>query len=430
MNDIINFEPAQSLREAAILLEVEPLKAGDSRYKNCAQARGVDVVEALYTKLDLHRDSYFQLLFTGYRGDGKTTELFRFMNIIKDRYQPIYINSSSEFNLQNLTFPDFLLGLTRLVGERMEQLGLKLPETLLEKIADWFAQVVEVVERRKAADIRGEVGPRIPKWFSFITGKLVATVKAGGEHRKTVRTELNNRLDTLIHLVNKLLDSVHEISLAHSGLQPIIIFDNLDRLRPQLAHDLFHGNAMNLRDLRCHFIYVVPISLFYMQGANQIPFDRLVMRMIPVRTKENTPNKAGVGYISNLLEHRFVAESIMTEPDAILERLILATGGHLRDTVRLFHEACVEGLMHPEKKITPEVADRVINGLGEWYKCEVKEEDYDHLIKTYVRKDSDNNERTQELIFSTVILVYDEKGATWHDVHPALVQTQKFQEAL
>jgi hypothetical protein len=45
-------------------------------------------------------------------------------------------------------------------------------------------------------------------------------------------------------------------------------------------------------------------------------------------------------------------------------------------------------------------------------------------------KEAENNPRTQLLIFNTMILVYDENGVSWHDVHPALANSEKFQRLL
>jgi len=87
-------------------------------------------------------------------------------------------------------------------------------------------------------------------------------------------------------------------------------------------------------------------------------------------------------------------------------------------------------LMNLIKKINEKIAKRAINELCETYQMAVIDTDYEYLVQTYKTKDLVNNERTQQLIHNTVILVYDDNGAKWYDVHPALVQGRKFKKLL
>ncbi len=132
-----------------------------------------------------------------------------------------------------------------------------------------------------------------------------------------------------------------------------------------------------------------------------------------------------------MVGQRFIPGEIITGPDKILDQFVLASGGHLRDLVRLLRQACRDALQHPNKKINQDIAQRAMNKLCETYQRAVVEEDYDSLIQTHKTKEAENNERTQRLIYNTVILVYDENGVTWKDVHPALLaRGAKFQGLL
>ena len=427
--------PANNARDAWRRLTLEPLRAVDPRYVDCSAARGTNVIDTLYTSLDLHSmdEKCMHLLFTGYRGDGKTTELFRFINRIKGEHRPFYINAEEEFDLNDFTFPDFLLGIARAVFDRMDEQKLSLSDTLIREVAGWFSQVVETVDLKTSAEITAEAGAESPKLFKFVTAKLMGTIKAGGEKRKQVRTELNQNLTQLIDKVDKLLSEAVKVSQQSDNRKLVIIFDSLDRLRPELAYDLFHTNGQNLRELNSHFIYVVPISLLYQPESPLLPFDAdniIVMPMISVRNKENQPNEANIAHLTGLLKRRFVPNGIMTAPDEIMRAFILASGGNLRDLMRLFRQACRDALSEPDKKINPKIAQRAINELCETYQRAVAEEDYADLIQTYKNKTAENNERMQRLIYNNVILVYEENGVTWKDVHSALANGEKFLKLL
>ena len=423
--------PATNIYEAWDRLDVVPLPTNDCRYVDCSGARETNVVKELVKRLRLHSMSnkYMHALFTGYRGDGKTTELFRFMESIADKYRPLYFNAEDEFDLEDFRFPDFLLGIARVVFDKMKEEELPLPEKLLQKVANWFAKIIETVECKSSAEIMAEAGTSTPKWFQIVTGKLIATIKTGGEKRKEIRKELDQQLTQLLDHVDKLLATAVEICIKKDGRAPVIIFDNLDRLDPNLAFDLFHTNGRKLLELDCHFVYVIPISLLYQKKLREFE-EPIILHMIPVIDRNNKPKDVSISLLKELLYKRFEPEKIMDDPDAIMDKFILTSGGHLRDLVRLFKQACSDAMDLPDEKINQAITQKRINKLCETYQKLVMDNDYDYLIKTYQSKDAASNDRKQYLIFQTVILVYEENGESWSDVHPALVQGKKFNRFL
>ncbi|MDD3581153.1 MAG: hypothetical protein PHW74_09050 [Desulfobacca sp.] len=251
----------------------------------------------------------------------------------------------------------------------MKEEKLHIPEELLEKVADWFATIVVTVERTTEADLKLQGGVGIPNWFSLLTGKLVSTIKAGGQRRKEIRKELNLKLAHLSDHVDNLLAAAMKASEAQDHRQLVLIFDNLDRLQPDLAFTLFYTSGQKLCELSCHFVYVVPLALLYEPKAPQMPFpdNPIIMKMIPVRDRQGKPDKDNLAHLRKLLELRLIPEKVMTDPEKTMENFILASGGHLRDLVRLLRQACADGLGEPEEKITPKVAQRAINELCETY---------------------------------------------------------------
>jgi len=437
MNNVQNevLTPANNTRDAWRRLTIEPLRnTDDPRYFDCSDARGTNVAGTLQDILDLYSrdEKCMHLLFTGYRGDGKTTELFQFMNLIKDGYRPLYFDAAEEFDLRDFEFPDFLLGIATAVFDRMKEQDLSLPNNLIKEIADWFASIVETIERKTSEELKSEIGGGID-FFKFVTARLVGTMKASSAQRQDVRKELRKDLTLLIGHVNKLLSKAVEVSKESDNKELVIIFDSLDRLNPELAYELFHTNGRNLCELKCHFIYVIPISLLYHPESPLLPFEpdnQIIMPMIPVLDKDGEANERNISDLKGLLEQRFIPDSIMTDPDNIMKDLILSSGGHLRDLVRLFRQTCRHALRQPDKKINPQIAQRAINDLCETYQKAVVEADYEHLTQTYNNKEAENNAQTQHLIYNNVILVYDENGVKWKDVHPALANGEKFQTLL
>lgn len=426
-------KPAQNAADAWDMFTLAPLKVNDSRYYDCSKARGTSVTQKLLMQLKLNSDNEknMHIMLIGTRGDGKTTELFQFMNLIQDKYRPLYINAEEEFDLVDFRFPDLLLGTATVIFKRMNEQNLTLPEELLENVANWFASIVETIETTTSAELKVEAGLGIPDWFKFITARLFNTLKAGGEKREQIRKELNKSVVHLITHVNRLLSSAETLSKDKDRRELVVIFDGLDRLIPELAYDLFYINGENLKSLNCHFIYVVPLSLLYRLEAPHLPIEsHMTMTIIPVHDRDNNPLEENITALRHLLERRFVPKSILTDPDDIMREFILTSGGHLRDLMRLFHQACLDALSEQDGKINPLIARRTINELCGTYEKAIIDDDYEYLVKTHKEKFAGTNERTQRLIHNTVILVYKELGAEWHDVHTALVQGREFRKML
>ena len=68
--------PAENIDDAVKALDLQPLKNyDDPRYVDCSEVRGSNVVRSIEKLLDSKREGNFlHLLFSGYRGNGKTNE--------------------------------------------------------------------------------------------------------------------------------------------------------------------------------------------------------------------------------------------------------------------------------------------------------------------------------------------------------------------
>ena len=422
------FQPGRNIQEAWNALDISPLSPDDPRYVDCSQVRGSDIIKQLEKRLNmLQEEKYLHLLFSGYRGNGKTTELFQFMNRIERKYKTLYFNAQEELDINDLTFSDLLLGIAKMTAERMEAERMPLPDRLLKQVGEWFSERLIEKTTQVKGELEAQAGAGIPKWFSYITAKILGSIKASVDERKIIRQKLRQETTDLIKHVNNLLKGAREVVKQKLNKNFLIIIDNLDRLRQGLDADLFVHSGQLLRGLECNFISVVPISLFYQSSPTITPFDeKLIMPMIPVRNRDGSPNEDAIAHLCKLIEKRFVLDAILVEHEKTAREFILASGGHLRDLIRMLRDACYE----TDDKIDMTVAKKMINKLSEEYDMVVKEHQYRYLAKTYEEKDIETNDDTQSLIYNTVILIYQAAdNSKWMDVHPVLVSRKKFQKA-
>lgn len=383
------FEPAKNVDDAWIAVDAFPLEPSDPRYVDCSEVRG-ETLEKIMRMLKRHskagRDLH--LLFTGYRGNGKTTELYQLQNNIKENYEAVYFDAAVELDVNNLTLSDLLLAIAKETIEGMRRAGYHLPEKLLENVGDWFFDKVLEKSETVAAEAGAKAEVGIPKWVSFVTAKVFSTVKMSTNDREIIRLKLERDITELIDKVNSLLTAARKKVKEKSSKDLLFIMDSLDRLRAGLDKNLFLGDGALLKQLQGNFIYVVPISLLYDEQATLLPFDeQLSLPMIPIYQKgiEHNLSIPSVTYLENIIRKRIVLEDVF----------ILASGGHLRDLMKLISYAC----NMTDDKITPDHAQAAINTLTSDYEKVVRDDEYDHILKAYETQDPPNNEINQKLIY-------------------------------
>ena len=144
MNEVPHSRPATNIDDAWSAVDEFPLQPGDYRYVDCSQVRGVDTVRQVERMLQRHsragRDLH--LLFTGFRGNGKTTELYHFQSRVQDEYEVIYFDASRDLDLENLSLTDLLLAIANETMRHLKSAGYRLPDQLLEDVGDWFFERV------------------------------------------------------------------------------------------------------------------------------------------------------------------------------------------------------------------------------------------------------------------------------------------------
>ena len=425
------FQPARNIDDAWSAVDVFPLKPGDPRYIDCSPVRG-DTLSRIRRMLTRHvsagRDLH--LLFTGYRGNGKTTELFQLQSKIKHEYEVIYCDAAKSLDVNNLALSELLAAIAKETVDGMKQAGYHLPDKLLEDVGDWFFEKILKKSEGIAAEIGAKADIGIPAWMSAIVAKVYGSFKISTDTREEMRRTLEQHITELLEKVNALLEAAREQAKQNRKKDMLFILDSLDRLKSGLDRSLFLLSGDQLKGLHGHFIYVVPISLLYNEQASLLPFDeQLSMPMLPIykHGTDRHEHAVGIAHLRELLNKRLIFEEIFTEPEGTVHRLILASGGHLRDLMKLISIACNE----TDSKITPQYAEIAINQLVEDYKKVVRDEEYAQIVKVYQTQDTDNNNLNQKLTYNNVILVYrDPDGSEWKDVHPAVVRNNKFQQVL
>lgn len=451
------FERAKTLKTAFRACDVGALRGDniDRYYVDLSKARSDIAIQNVKTRLEfLNAEESASILFTGHRGCGKSTELRRiereWQDINRDeRYRVIYLEANEEIDINDADYKDLYLVIVHRVARELEYLGLKLNPKLVKDFEAWFKEVTEEKEEswQKGFEFGGKVeaGQQLPTVFKFIAN-LSAQMKGTETTRRKVRAKLERSFTELQRNVNNLLadatQKIQQRSEKYKGF--LVIFDNLDRIPPDVGEQLFFKDATQLRELNCSTIYTVPISVVY-SGKNLVNpwgISPYIMPMVSVYKFERDRidleyNAEGLDLMAALIEQRVDIDAVFNSRNELIE-LARLSGGHVRQLVQLMRTASMTAATKRHPKIQIEDVEYAANQIQFNFERSIAEQYYPALAHIARTKNAPTNEMSQDMLFNVQVMEYEtlvlgsekESLERWTDVNPLVRQINDFQTAL
>jgi hypothetical protein len=370
-----------------------------------------------------------KLLFTGHRGSGKTTELLRLQQELEAKqFFTIYMDVEDMLDLGSLSYLDVLVAMAKEVEVVLKKRGMPLSPELLRGIAQWFSE--RIVEETKSHELVGEVGATakagsVIPFFAEFFASITTSVKAGSSKRETVRNVLKRELGVFMDKLNLLIATARQ-TVQEKGFKDIVlIVDGMEKMHYELNSDgvsthtdLFVRHAEQLRAPQCHIIYTVPVALAYNENLGADFDDIHVLPMVKT-------DAAGIAKLIELVERRVDTQRIFSEP-LLLERLVRASGGVVRDLMRLLQWAA-----------DTDAATIIATDVN--YALMKLRNEYDRLIHSddiaifrriqQTRRIQGGDEDAARLLNHRLVLEY-QNGERWAALHPAAADIPWIKEAL
>jgi hypothetical protein len=268
--------------------------------------------------------------------------------------------------------------------------------------------------------------------------KLEATLRGEIKYASTRKTEVVehrlSRLDTLIAFANRLLDDCNELLRVADRQEWLFIGENFDKnyMSPTGVEDLFITYSNIFRSLRTHLIFSVPIGLFYSDKAKQLPFEdnlSFVIPDTPIYNQDHTPNEQGRAAVAEILSARM--DLALFEPDQTT-RLIVASGGNIRDLFSLVKYAALNALVRAAKTINSADVTSAIDNLRSNYERQLGQSPFDQDPIPYTEKAAllkriyagkEDAKIPSPVLYSLLSAraVQEFNGKRWFGVHPLVV---------
>jgi hypothetical protein len=264
---------------------------------------------------------------------------------------------------------------------------------------------------------------------------------ASDRNTQTIEYRLR-RLPELVDHCNRLLDVCNQTLFDKTGKEWILVVEDLDKtgISPQQLQELFIQYGTVFQDLRVNMIFNIPVWLAYSPEANRLPFERHMIHDTPVFGPKHAPHEEGRAAVQAVLEAR-VLPALFAEGQ--MTRLIVASGGNLRDLFELARDAGEGASLRnpPATIIGPEDATKAINRMRREYRMKLGQSPYDAEQIPYSKKsaklravyDGTPDDDVPDPVLYSLLrgrAIQEFNGEGWYGVHPLVVDILKEQQHL
>ncbi|MGE5659117.1 MAG: P-loop NTPase fold protein [Actinomycetota bacterium] len=420
-------------------------------YIDFSSVRGGEIISELKDTITYFSpDNPTCVLFTGHIGCGKSTELLRLKGELEQEgFEVVYFESSEDLEMTDVDIVDILLAIARRVSQNLEELTLAEPKRfkdLLHNVAKVLNAEVQGI-KFKIPNV-GEVGfENKGETFTLAVGigEITAKAKSDSMLRNKVNQYLGPQKTDLLKAINEELLEPAIAKLKQQGKKGlVVIVDNLDRLdsrpkpfgRPQQEY-LFVDQGEYLSKLHCHLVYTMPLALKFSNDYSNLTQrfdDPKVLPMVLVKLPDGRECETGMALLRQMVLARAMPdlepnqrlekiEEIFDSPES-LDRLCSASGGHVRDLLRLLNSWVKKGRKFP---LSRQTLEEVIRERRNEMTLVISEDEWELLRQVKQQKKVSGDQAYQILIRSRFVFEYRAEGDCWFDVNPLLAEAKELQ---
>ena len=394
---ILNLDPAQSLRPEDEAFYVE--REHSERPEMAALLR-------INSKQSLN---YARFLFTGHRGSGKGTELYRLNKELSDVFCLVHFSVRDKLEVSDLDYRDVIFAIGMGIIEVVEKnKNINIPPKMLKPITTFFAKVYKDDEFTAKFEASLEVKPTL---LNILTG----FARYGTERttRETMRQEISGSLNNLINAIDDLAREVER----QVKKKILVIIEDLDKSDQKKAIELFFEHSQSLTSVPVHLIYTFPVALRHTQNFTQVKnyFKNFDLPNIKTNLRDGTPAPS-LKTLQEILTRR-VAPNLF-EPGT-LELLAKKSGGLVRSLISLANDACLQAILKSRAKVSVEDVKTAVQRTRADYSRFLTNEQKDRLREIHTNKAINNSLEDQNLLYNLSVLEYrNDDPEPWYDVHP------------
>ncbi len=347
-------------------------------------------------------------LFVGSRGNGKSTELNRLSELLKDYLLIVPFSIRDKLNLYDIEYSDILLIVAAKIYEKVSEI-VELSSKLSDYLDSWSEKVIE---KEESLGLSAEAKAGFAAFVFNITGKM----KTEASTREVTRKVIQPQLSDLIYAVNKIITEAEE----KLDKRILVIIDDLDKVNLEKGEELFYKHGAELTSPICRIIYTIPQPLLFSNKIRQIVlqyFDgRIDLGNINIYDRHGELDPEGCDLMKQVALKRM--DDSLISKDA-LNLAVKYSAGVMTEFIRIIRSAGNIADTDSRGRIDVSDVEQAIADTKNDYIRILNPQDIEILKDVMRTKGKVGGEKFQDLLFSLAILEYS-NGEAWYDIHPAI----------
>lgn len=380
----------------------------------------------------LESSSGYKVLFGGHSGNGKSTELNKFVHDpdIRDRFSIIKFDIKEQLNPHDIEIVELFLMISFQLVEFSEGHHIPIDKKIdeqLKKIAGFFHDELKIESsqikaNQKEMNIKAQAGTGFTLPFLKLKSDFSTKMQGQRESRELVRTEFRPRLNELIELLNRLLAGIKSKARPANML---IIIDGLDRVPLKVAEKLFVEDGQNIALVtNASMLLTIPISIIH--SVKSAPVESVIGPIRPLRNirllnrkgKRDKQTTKNWELMRQLVLHRLEPELIS---EKALELAVKYSGGMFRTLIELIAFAAIESKIKEGKAIDEHYMKKAVTEFKIKKSRPLSKDHWAVLLEIHQEKDFMPNldDKRLELLAGLYALEYS-NGEEWYAINPLL----------
>ncbi len=430
---MIIMKKATKLQDIHLSFRPVPLKVEElyDFYVPAKQARGSNVTQRMVRSLQENKGLNQHILFSGYKGCGKSTELSILQKDLEDDFLIINFSVNEELDPISLHYIELFIVTMERLFDIANRKNLAINQEFIASIESWIAtkDIQDIKEKYIGGEIEGGAGI---SFLSSFFAKFKFAAKASKSLKEVLSRKVEPKLSELIFHCNALIREIRNGLSTLNKKDLLIIIEDLDKIPLDRSQELFYNYSQQLTQLQVNAIFTFPIGLFYNPLFNTIRHQfsdlDILLPMIKVKNKDESENQTGIDIMLDIVEKRM--DISLFEDKSLLLKMIQYSGGCLRDLFLMIKESADAARDFDRKVISEADFQQAYFRLKREYDANIADKVIDGEVKTSVdtyfeelvnlakdpKKSCHNSDVVMDLRQNLTILGYNGEG--WCDVHP------------
>jgi ABC-type transporter Mla maintaining outer membrane lipid asymmetry ATPase subunit MlaF len=372
-----------------------------------------------------------KLVFAGHRGCGKSTLLKRFAVEMQPQHFVVFFSIADQMESSDVSHVNILY----LIGLQLLSCATKANITVADDIKKALLGWTDT-ERKATSEqeTKSESGVNLEKVLQVINLKL--------QREQTFREELEKTYEKRISELVAYLDRLAAAIQSQAKKPVLVVIDDLDKLDLKVVLPIYRDNVKALFSPNFRIVFTIPVSATQDPAIVGSLNSEGVVRpqlfsVAKFYTRETchdpaaVPIESLVALFQEMIEKRFPRYILSA---AMARKMVLLSGGVMRELVRLGRECCTECMVQLE--ITPDVPVQIDDAILATAVRNLRNDfarqigaDYDLLVQVYQSLDVVAGETFIKMLHGLIVLEY-ENGDLWFDVHPIVLDLLKRRKLL